>query len=225
KLIRSDRAEDLLRRSTRRTAYWLVKGLPFGKVEYRNLTRETLAKPAILISNHQSAVDVILMVTVPGEVRPTAKKRVFDTPTLGIGCKLCGHIMVEPNDPQTTLRRCKEKLAEGASVHFFPEGTRSYEGAVQRFHRGAFELAVELRHEILPIVLCDTWTAMPRDSYWFEPYHVIVKALPRVTPQNFDYARGAAPLLHHCEDLVRDELHVLLQEVNTPRVLRRKVRR
>ena len=46
--------------------------------------------------------------------------------------------------PRPTLRRCREKLAEGASVHFYPEGTRSPDGFVQRFHRGAFELAVEL---------------------------------------------------------------------------------
>ena len=44
---------------------------------------------------------------------------------LGIGCKLLGHVMVEPNDPETTLQRCRERLAEGACVHFYPEGTRS----------------------------------------------------------------------------------------------------
>ena len=57
----------------------------------------------------QSAVDVMLMVALPGDVRQTAKKRVFDTPTLGVGCKLCGHVMVEPNDPDTTLQRCRSK--------------------------------------------------------------------------------------------------------------------
>ena len=74
----------------------------------------------------------MLIVSLPGDVRQTAKKRVFDTPILGIGCKMLGHVMVEPNDPATTLRRCREKLAEGASVHFYPEGTRSLDGFVQR---------------------------------------------------------------------------------------------
>lgn len=225
KLVSPATADTRLRRATSRMALWIVKAMPFGKLEYRGIEPETLAKPAILISNHQSAVDVMLMVALPGDVRQTAKKRVFDTPTLGVGCKLCGHILVEPNDPETTLERCKAKLAEGASVHFFPEGTRSLDGALQRFHRGAFELAVEFKQEILPIVLCDTWTAMPRDAYWFEPYHVIVKALPRITPGNFDYSRGSLELLRHCEEIVRDELHALLQEVNTPSVLRRKVKR
>lgn len=218
-------ADDKLRRATRWMARGVVKGLPFGKLEFRNITAQTFAPPAIVISNHQSAVDVMLVVSLPGDVRQTAKKRIFDTPVLGVGCKLLGHVLVEPNQPEVTLQRCREKLAEGASVHFYPEGTRSYDGFVQRFHRGAFELALELRQEILPIVLCDTWTGVPRDAYWFEPYHAVVRALPRVTPQNFDYSQGSAALMRHCEKIVRDALQEQLDELNTPRVLRRKVER
>jgi 2-polyprenyl-3-methyl-5-hydroxy-6-metoxy-1,4-benzoquinol methylase len=96
---------------------------------------------------------------------------------------------------------------------------------VQRFHRGAFELAVELKQEILPVVLCDTNTAMPRDAYWFEPYHATVRAWPRITPQNFDYSQGSAALMRHCETIVREALQKQLDELNTPRVVRRKVQR
>jgi uncharacterized protein len=144
---------------------------------------------------------------------------------LGVGCKLLGHVLVEPNDPRTTLRRCRERLAEGACVHFYPEGTRSRDGFIERFHRGAFELAVELNQEILPIALCDTNTAMPRGAYWFEPYNVTVRALPRVTPQTFDYSQGSLALMRHCEALLRAALQKQLDELNTPRVVRRKVNR
>jgi 1-acyl-sn-glycerol-3-phosphate acyltransferase len=225
KLFAPSTADDKLRRATRWMARGIVKGLPFGKLEYRNITAETFAPPCIVISNHQSAVDVLLVVSLPGDVRQTAKKRVFDTPILGIGCKLVGHVMVEPNDPETTLRRCREKLAEGASVHFYPEGTRSVDGFLQRFHRGAFELAVEMNQDILPVLLCDTNTAMPRDSYWFEPYNATVMALPRITPQMFDYSQGSLALMRHCEAIVRRALQQQLDELNTARVLRRKVER
>ncbi|HWN93711.1 MAG TPA: MMPL family transporter [Methylomirabilota bacterium] len=218
-------ADDKVRTATRYLGRGVVKGLPFGKLEFQNITPATFNPPCIVISNHQSAVYVMLVVSLPSDVRQTAKKRVFDNPMLGIGCKLCGHVLVEPNDPETTLRRCREKLAEGASVHFYPEGTRSPDGWVQRFHRGAFELAVELNQEILPVVLCDTWTAMPRDAYWFEPYHVTVRALPRITPQTFDYSLGSTALMRHCETIVRDALQRQLDEINTPKILRRKVKR
>jgi 1-acyl-sn-glycerol-3-phosphate acyltransferase len=225
KIISPRTADEKLRRATRWFARGVVKGMPFGRLEFQNISPETFSPPCIVISNHQSAVDVMLVVSLPGDVRQTAKKRVFDAPMLGIGCKLLGHVQVEPNDPEATLRRCREKLAEGASVHFYPEGTRSPDGFVQRFHRGAFELAVELNQEILPIVLCDTNTAMPRDAYWFEPFHATVTALPRVTPKNFDYALGATELMRHCEKIVRDALQKQLDAINTPRVVRRKVQR
>jgi 2-polyprenyl-3-methyl-5-hydroxy-6-metoxy-1,4-benzoquinol methylase len=110
-------------------------------------------------------------------------------------------------------------------IHFFPEGTRSFDGFLQRFHRGAFELAVDLKQDILPIVLCDSWTAVPRDAYWFERFHATVRAWPRITPENFDYSKGSLALMRHCETVVRDALQKQLDEVNTPRVLRRKVER
>jgi len=225
KIVSPATATDKLRRATRWFARGVVKGMPFGKLEFQNISEATFAKPCIVISNHQSAVDVMVMVSLPGDVRQTAKKRVFDAPMLGIGCKILGHVMVEPNSPEITLQRCRETLASGASVHFYPEGTRSQTGFVDRFHRGAFELAVELNQEILPIVLCDTNCAMPRDAYWFEPFHTTVRALPRVTPQNFDYSQGVVALMKHCEALVRAGLQQQLDEVNTPRVVRRKINR
>jgi 2-polyprenyl-3-methyl-5-hydroxy-6-metoxy-1,4-benzoquinol methylase len=66
---------------------------------------------------------------------------------------------------------------------------------------------------------------MPRDAYWFEPYHVTVRALPRVTPQTFDYLQGSLALMRHCEALLRAALQKQLDEVNSPRVVRRKVNR
>jgi 1-acyl-sn-glycerol-3-phosphate acyltransferase len=225
KIISPRAADEKLRRATRWMARGVVKWMPFGKLEFQNIAPETFLPPCIVISNHQSAVDVMLVVSLPADVRQTAKKRVFDEPMLGIGCKLLGHVMVDPNDPQITLRHCREKLAEGASVHFYPEGTRSPDGFLQRFHRGAFELAVELNQEILPVVLCDTNTAVPRDAYWFEPYHATVRAWPRITPQNFDYSQGSTALMRHCETIVRDALQKQLDEINMPSVVRRKVQR
>ncbi len=218
-------SRDRVRRTTARMTRGLVKTSPFGKLEFCDLNEETFKKPAILISNHQSAVDVLIIKSLPGNIRMTLKKRVWDTPTLGIGAKVCGDLLVEPNKPEVTLARCREELSAGASVHFFPEGTRSFTGDLQRFHLGAFQLAIELQQDVLPILLCDTNTAMPRDSYWFEPFHAVVRALPRVTPQNFDYNLGARALAKHCETLMHTALQAELDCLNTNIVLRRKVAR
>jgi 1-acyl-sn-glycerol-3-phosphate acyltransferase len=203
----------------------LVRSFPFGRAEYQNFTAETFKRPAIVISNHQSAVDVLAAFIVSSDICMTVKKRVYDTPILGVACQCLGHVPIEAGQAAATLARCRERLDAGLSLHFFPEGTRSRTGFVERFHRGAFELAVELRQEILPIVLCDTNCAMPRDAYWFEPFEATVRALPRVTPENFDYSQGVVALMKHCEGIVRAGLQQQLDEINTPRVVRRKINR
>jgi len=225
KMIMPARTDRIMRRISRAAMSTLVRSIPFGRLTYQNFTPETLARPAIVISNHQSASDVLVTFSISSDLCMTVKKRVYDTPILGIACKVLGHAVVEASQPAATLERCRERLNAGLSLHFFPEGTRSTDGYIQRFHRGAFELAVELQRDILPVVLCDTLVAMPRDSYWFEPGHATVRALPRITPQNFDYSLGSAALMQHCEKLVRASLQQQLDELNTPRTLRRKVER
>ncbi|MCG3147537.1 MAG: Trans-aconitate 2-methyltransferase [Verrucomicrobiae bacterium] len=213
---------DRSRRMTQWATRGLVKAFPFGKLEWLNCEVATFARPAVLISNHQSAVDVLIIKALAGNIRMTIKKRVWDTPILGLTAKMNGDIVV---DTDTTLTRCRQAVQEGASVHFFVEGTRSLAGDLQRFRLGAFQLAIETRQDIAPILLCDTNTAMPRDAYWFEPYRAVVRALPRVTPQNFDYNRGARELAKHCEQLMRAALQAELDRINTPATLRRKITR
>ncbi|HEX7655274.1 MAG TPA: 1-acyl-sn-glycerol-3-phosphate acyltransferase, partial [Verrucomicrobiae bacterium] len=225
KRLMPQRVDAILRQISYRTMTWLVHSLPFCRVKYENPGGEDFRRPAIVISNHQSATDVLVAFILSPEICMTVKKRVYDTPILGFACKALGHVVVEANATAQTLAACRERLAAGRSLHFFPEGTRSYDGKLQRFRRGAFELAVELRQDIIPAVLCDTRTAMPRDAFWLEPGQASVRILPRVTPENFDYTLGATALMRHCEKLVRESLEQQLAALNTPNRLRRKVER
>jgi 1-acyl-sn-glycerol-3-phosphate acyltransferase len=218
-------SRDRSRRMTHGATRLLVNWFPFGRLEWIDVGEATFQKPAILISNHQSAVDVLIIKSLYGNIRMTLKKRVWDTPILGLTAKMNGDLLIEPDNPQSTLANCREALAEGASVHFFVEGTRSANGDLQRFRLGAFQLAIELQRDVLPVLLCDTNTAMPRDAYWFEPYRAVVRALPRVSPQNFDYSLGARELMKHCEMLMHAALQAELERLNIPTVFRRKVAR
>ena len=166
-----------------------------------------------------------------GDVRQTAKKtRCSMPPFLGIAVKDSpATCMVEPaTSPTVTPATLPPSASPAArSRAFLSSRARArFDGLrANASHRGAFELAVELRQEILPIILCDTCTGVPRDAWWFEPYHAVVKALPRVTPQNFDYSLGSLALTQHCEKIVRYALQAQLDELNPPASLcARKVR-
>jgi 1-acyl-sn-glycerol-3-phosphate acyltransferase len=187
------------------------------KLEVQNIRPPTFSPPCIVISNHQSAVDVMLVVACPATVRQTAKKRVFDAPFLGIGCKMLGHVMVEPNEPRNHPATLPRKTRQGASVHFYPEGTRSHDGFVQRFHRGAFELAVELNQEILPVILCDTNTACratPGGSNRITPSCAPCPASRRRILITRSAARPDATLRKNRPRRLQKQL----DELNTPRV-------
>jgi SAM-dependent methyltransferase len=110
-------------------------------------------------------------------------------------------------------------------VLFFPEGTRRDAGEPMRFRKGAFELAVRLNADILPVVLCDTWTCLPRRGIWVERFRMRMRALPRITPQDFDYSRGARTLARHAATLMSQAWEQELEHNNTVGVLRRKVAR
>mgnify|MGYP000274116373 CR=1 FL=1 len=118
-----------------------------------------------------------------------------------------------------------EMPIDGASVHFFPEGTRSEDGFLQMFHKGAFQLAIDLNCDIVPLVLCDTRSVVPRNAYWVESSRPVIKALPRVTPENSPYDEGARPLMKHVKNMMSKEFNNLLSERNTHHVLQQKVRR
>lgn len=203
----------------------MLTKFPYGSVSYGNVTAETFKRPTIVISNHESSVDIPLIASLPGDIRLTLKPRVANAPWLGISARKLGHIVLRPGDPGAALAACRATFAEGASVHFFPEATRSTDGFGRRFHKGAFELAVELGCDILPIVVCDTGACVPRDGYWVEHPKMRVHALDRITPENFDYSRGARELMHHAQRLIVEGRQAELDQNNTPDHVRRKVAR
>ncbi len=203
----------------------LFRHFPYGRMRFLGLDSATFKRPALVVSNHQSSVDIPVVLSLSGRVALTLKKRVWDAPWLGRSARRLGHVLVEPDDPAATLERCRAALHAGRSVHFFPEGTRTLDLWPKRFHRGAFDVAIELSCPVVPIVLCDTRSAVPRDAHWVDDFDTVVEALPAVTPRTFDYTAGPRALAKHVQELIRTAFEARLASLSTPAVVRTKVRR
>jgi len=214
-----------LRRLARPGLAGLVHTFPYGRVVCSDVTRSAFTRPSVIISNHQSIVDIPLLSRIPCDLRLTIKSQWWTHPLIGAGVKALGHIRVEPGDPDAVMRQCSQAFAEGSSIHFFPQGTRSRSDAPLRFHKGAFELAIHSNAEIQPLVLCDTWTCLPRGGIWVENFCMRMKVLPRITPATFDYSLGAKALAKHAEERMYGVWIEELEQNNTPAILRRKVER
>jgi len=205
-----------LRRAGNAGIRGLLRSFPYGVREFPGIDETTLQRPAIIVSNHQSSLDIVLVLGLPGDVRLTTSPRVWDEPWLGRSARALGHLRVDDD----LLDNARRVLDEGASVHFFPEGTRSRDGYPARFRRGAFELAVQLGADVLPVLLCDTREAVPRDAYWVERFHLRVRALDRIEPGDDSRA-----LQKKVQALVRREFARELAQLNTAANVRRKVLR
>ncbi|MEW5852254.1 MAG: lysophospholipid acyltransferase family protein [Myxococcota bacterium] len=122
----------------------------------------------VVVCNHESHADSVLINHLPLDARWLAKKEIMDIPFLGWMMRMAGDISVKRGD-QDSGRHAMEQMAEylrqGVSVFLFPEGTRSTTGELGAFKSGAFKLAIETQRPILPMVLTGCGEALPKGGW------------------------------------------------------------
>ncbi|GAA5520928.1 1-acyl-sn-glycerol-3-phosphate acyltransferase [Aliifodinibius salicampi] len=144
-------------------------------------------EPYIMVCNHLSQADIPLISNLPWEMKWVAKKELFDTPVVGWMMKLAGDISVDRRAKDRrvkTFLQARHYLNNKCSVFFFPEGTRSRNGKLNRFAKGAFALAVREGVPILPMVIDGTQNTLPKRSWKFgEAKHIKLKIMDPVLTQ------------------------------------------
>ncbi len=106
--------------------------------------------PCLLIANHQSVIDILLMFQLPPDGCCWSKEWPFQMPILGWLMSLSGHLHVEKPD---VVNRAAELVRSGQSMYIFPEGTRSRSLKLGRFHEGAFQLACRTNVPVVPVAI------------------------------------------------------------------------
>jgi len=161
-------------------------------------------QPKIVVANHQSLFDIVRLSTLPTELVAVVKKWVIQTPLMGALLRDAGYISTEEGRHQETLDRCRDALDQGVSVLFFPEGTRSPDGQLRRFHLGAFELASQSNYELLPVLLSNTRSCIRRKGFVIGEFSSVIHIFPRVTRASFDYSLGAKALMRHVRGVMEE---------------------
>jgi 1-acyl-sn-glycerol-3-phosphate acyltransferase len=122
--------------------------------------------PYIFTPNHQSHFDIpALLGYLPGSTRFAAKKELFKEPVLGTVLRTMGMIPVERDSPEGARAMLERLKRYHSSVVIFPEGTRSRDGRLLPFKKGAFVAAIELGMPIVPVVCKGTQAIMPKGGY------------------------------------------------------------
>ncbi len=145
--------------------YWLF--IPVTVDGKENITPK---QSYVFVANHASMFDVFLIYGwLPVVYKWLMKKEVRRIPFVGTACKAAGHIYVDRGNAQAaakSLQEVKAALHDGVSTVIFPEGTRSKDGQLGRFHRGAFQVALDLNLPVVPLSLSGCYEVMNRNEHF-----------------------------------------------------------
>ncbi len=159
--------------------FGMIRAQPFWRTTITGAQRLGIG-PWIVVANHQSMLDIPLLLELPVPVRVVARPGVFRMPVFGHMARFGRHIRLDAHSVDEGLEQCRHFLSHGISIVLFPEGQRGDGVAVAPFHRGAFELALRTGYPVLPVAISGTAGALPKGSLWarvpFARFHLQVLA-------------------------------------------------
>ena len=196
---------------------------PGWKVQVENREKLDGGKTFVLISNHQSIIDIALLLQLNINFKWVSKMELARVPFVGWVIWLNNHILVRRGDKQSVAlmaETCKITLDGGVSVFMFPEGTRTGNGELQAFKEGAFILAKDNRVPIQPVVIDGASRALPRKGFWFRNSQTFtVRVLDKI-PTEKVMQTEVAGLIEYTRDLMTEALENIRKSVPL-RILRR----
>jgi 1-acyl-sn-glycerol-3-phosphate acyltransferase len=146
--------------------------------------------PYIVMSNHQSLFDPwVLIGKLPLQLRWTVKPEVKKMPVFGYALERMGHIYVgrrRRKDTVMSLEIAIQKIRKGSSVVFFPEGTRSKDGRLLKFHKGGALIAIRSGVPILPVTINGSRFVLPKGTLALMPGKIQVIVGDLIDPGMFD---------------------------------------
>ena len=184
----------------RRVASWAIHIVPGCRYTIKNPHGEDFSKPAIYICNHQSHLDVLALIALHPKLIFMTNDWVWKSPFYGAVIRKAGYFPASWGF-SVNSEHVKKMAAEGYSVAIFPEGTRTNDGRIGRFHRGAFLAARELGMDLLPILIRGFHEALPKHDFLLRPHPLTLEIGERVqVPQEADIAEFTRQMRHFYVD-------------------------
>ncbi len=141
---------------------------------------EDYSKPAVIVANHQSFIDILLVLSISPKIVMLTNSWVWNSPFFGWIVKYADFYHTA-DSYEVLADRLKERVDEGYSVVVFPEGTRSADCSIQRFHKGAFYIAQLLKLDILPVIIYGAGhVSAKKQGFYIKKGVIATKTLPRV---------------------------------------------
>ena len=135
--------------------------------------------PCVFVANHTSTIDPLALIpAIPRRVGIVVKQELFRIPIFGTGMRIAQFVPVDRGDKESTttvVPLAEQRLRAGLSFMFFSEGTRSLDGRLRSFKRGAFTLAINAKAPVVPVSIVGAHLLMRKGHNIVHPGEVIVR--------------------------------------------------
>jgi 1-acyl-sn-glycerol-3-phosphate acyltransferase len=207
-----------------RGALWVLTYMMVNvRKRHEGLQNMDFSKPAVIIANHASFLDILVTVMQHPKLILLTNKWVYYSPVFGKVVQLADYYPVMEGADAAT-EKFVDIVKDGYSIVIFPEGTRSPDGKLKRFHKGAFYLAEQLNLDIVPMLLHGTGDTIKKGDFMVMNASMTMKFLPRIAANDTTYGTGYAERTKGISRYFKAEYEKLRQQKETPRYFRQRLR-
>jgi 1-acyl-sn-glycerol-3-phosphate acyltransferase len=177
--------------------YWAgVKGIVsimrLVGVKVRVVGRERVPAGACLfVANHTSSADAPAVVgAIPRRVAILLKESLFKWPIAGQAFTLAGFVPVKRSERESAIasvEKATQSMRDGQSFLIYPEGTRSPDGRLQTFKKGAVVMAIKAGVPIVPIACSGAHKVMRKRSLKIYPGEILVEFLEAIDASQYSF--------------------------------------
>ncbi|MDR1667217.1 MAG: 1-acyl-sn-glycerol-3-phosphate acyltransferase [Bacteroidales bacterium] len=197
-----------------RAARFVMNHFPQVRLICENLSGETFEKPAVIICNHQSHVDLMCALMLHPKIIVLTNDWVWNSPFYGRLIKYADFYPVS-NGVEKAIDRLRGAVERGYSIMLFPEGTRSEDCSIKRFHKGAFYLAEQLQLDLLPLMIHGIGHVFPKKEFMLRKGTIHVRIMNRIAPQNLHFGSHYVERAKAIGRLYREQYSQWAEEIET----------
>jgi uncharacterized protein len=149
----------------------------------------TFSRASVVIANHTSFLDILLTMMLHPKLILVTNKWVWNSPVFGSVVRLADYFPVSEG-AEESVDKLNDRINEGYSVVIFPEGTRSPDGSIGRFHKGAFYIAEKFKLPLQPLLIHGAADAIPKGTFYLNAGQLILKFLGPIQHQDASFGTG-----------------------------------
>lgn len=164
----------------------------------------------VVVCNHQSQYDIFVVYGwLRLDLKWVLKAELRKMPAVGIGCEKAGHIFVDRSNPEQARQAVTDaldKVRDGVGLLFFAEGTRSPDGKLLPFKKGAFRVATDQKLPVLPVTIVGARDVQKPKSLLIFPGKIRLVIHPAIEVDGRDDAEDILDLMTQTRDAIASAL-------------------